>query len=176
VKGKFIDERKEQEYQKNKGEETKNWVKNHPHKYNTSSEGQAYNIINMGAVHEGRLYSLENRNKEMKRRFDVKFENEKYNNDKQIAQKTQKDNYLNNKFSYNKFKQQDARGYNILTQFPNKTEYRDTLKLKDTRNEWEILLDKRANQTSKGIYKHHHDVCDNVKIKKDFIDRRNGKI
>jgi hypothetical protein len=133
----------------------------------------------METVHDGRLYSLENKNLEMKRRFDVKFENEKYNNDKQIAQKTQKDNYLNNKFSYSKFKQQDERGYNILTQGPNKTDYRDTLKFKDTKNEWEKLLDTRANQTcrdNKGIYKNPHDVCDNVKIKKDFVDQRNGKI
>jgi hypothetical protein len=131
----------------------------------------------METVHDGRLHSLETKNVEMKRRFDVKFENEKYNNDKQIAQKTQKDNYLNNKFSYSKFRQQDQRGYDILTLDQNRTEYRSTVKFKDDKTEWEKILDTAANKTHGGktVYKNPHDVSDNVVIRKAFMEERQSK-
>jgi hypothetical protein len=112
-----------------------------------------------------------------KKRYELKYENEKYTTQKENAIKETKDKKLNNKLSYKKFKNIDDRGFDIISLNEESKQYKNNLNLRDTKNDWEKLVEKSgfSNTFKQGnIYKDYYDTTDSKAMKNKFIDERKG--
>jgi hypothetical protein len=70
---------------------------------------------------------------------------------------------LDSKLNYNRYKTTDDRGYNILNFNNNYQHYKNTVRVKNDKDEWEKIVDKAGDKGTfqiKGIYKDHYDFTD----------------
>jgi hypothetical protein len=85
---------------------------------------------------------------------------------------------INNKISCKKFKNIDDRGYDIITLNEESKEYKNKLRLKDTKSDWNKLVEKsNFNNTFKdNIYKDYYDEVDSKSTRNKFMEDRKSKI
>jgi hypothetical protein len=85
---------------------------------------------------------------------------------------------LNQKLSYRKFKNIDDRGFDIVNLNEGGNEYKNKLCLKDTKSEWEKLVEKSGFSNTfrdNKIYKARYDTTDSKALRNKFMEERKGK-
>lgn len=167
VKGRFFDETKEAGYQLSRSERDKTWGQEHHRQKPACAKGQSdlYNLINMKVVNEQdlKLSDLKERNK--KKRYELKVDIEDYYRNKNANEQIKKEKASENKCSYQRYNEIDKRYYDIidLKEVPYK-KYASVIK-KDNLTDWEKIVNNTGvNNTfqSKSIYKDTYDYSDNA--------------
>lgn len=95
---------------------------------------------------------------------------ENYYREKVLENEIKKDQSLNHKLSYNRYKTTDDRGYDIINFGNNFENYKNTLKVKEV-DEWNAIVKKAGgNETfsKKDIYQSPYDHSDTEKIAHQF--------
>ena len=166
IKGTYFDESKEQDFIKKRDEQIKNWGKEYKRKLPSCAKGQSelYNLLNMEAVNEEELRKADQKEKNKKQRFDIKYKMENFYHDKSLREMDKKDYYRDQKYSYQRYKESDARQYDIidLKDRPYK-EHSKNVK-KDNITDWDKLVMKAGDNNtfgSKEIYKDLYDFSEN---------------
>lgn len=77
-----------------------------------------YNPINMKIEDEDRLYERDLREKNKRRRFEVRYDVEQMTRKDGLAEQDRQDHHKLNKVSHARFKEELERGFDILTNDP----------------------------------------------------------
>jgi hypothetical protein len=133
----------------------------------------------MSAVDNIELKNADIKDYNKKKRYEIRYEMEDHYRDKNNILKDKKEEKFKNKFSYNKFKELDSRGFNILNNNEVKEDYKNKLNFKDTIGTWDKML-KYANEASstfknKTIFRHPYDTTEVEENTKKFRKDREGK-
>lgn len=101
-----------------------------------------YNPVNNADINTDIMKQHDIKEQNKKQRYKLRYDVEKYQRDKNVLLDLKKEKGMNNKLSYHRFKTQDNRGYDIIN-FDNKYEhYKNNLKLKDEKPEWDVIVNK----------------------------------
>ena len=113
----YYDEDKEQKYDVKRKEESKIHGRDEVKKLPVSvqNEGLMYNPVNMKIEDEQRLYERDLREKNKKARFEVKYDVEAIIRKEGMANQDRLEQLKLNKISGLRFKEETARGFDILT-------------------------------------------------------------
>jgi hypothetical protein len=182
IRVRFFDENKEIGFQKKMEEEKNSWGKDRKiiiprYVILIFSEGEAYNIITKNVINQDLIGKFQHQENNKKKRYEIRYENEKYTTQKESAIKEASDKKLNSKLSYKKFKNIDDRGFDIINLNEESKEYKNKISLKDTKNDWEKLVEKSGfNNTFKEntIYKEYYDTIDSKATRNRFMKERKG--
>jgi hypothetical protein len=122
----YYDPDKEQEYQQKKRQEEKthgqDWVQKLPKSW--KEEGGLYNPINGKIEDEKRLYERDLKEKNKRKRFELRYDMERQVHKQSLGEVERLDQISLNKINVQRFKDTTARGFDILTnkQFNNPSE------------------------------------------------------
>lgn len=157
---------------------TQNWAK--VSKKHLKGEGSLYNPINMSIVDDTELKIADKKARDKKRRYELRYDIETHYRNKGLEKEKLNEELKNKKLSYQRFKGIDERGFNILRPEDKATvDYKaENKKLKDTKSEWEKLIDFAGDNNtfqSKTIYKDPYDFTEVVDREKQFIAGRKSK-
>ncbi len=122
-----------------------------------------------------KLNQLEIKDKNKKKRYNLKREIENFYANKNSSEYINKENSVGNKISYGRYKTEDERGYDILNLKKTKEDQNKNPKFKNQRHNWDILLNNLGdNQTinSKAVYKNPYDTSDYKKSLNAFKNIR----
>jgi hypothetical protein len=98
---------------KTQKEHGKDQVKKLP--ISVQNEGLMYNLVNMKIEDEKRLAEKDQREANKKKRYNVRYDMEDKTRDEGLAEDQRIDKLKLNKINYNRFKEEDQRGFDILT-------------------------------------------------------------
>jgi hypothetical protein len=125
-----------------------------------------------------KLNQLEVKEKNKKKRYNLKREIENFYANRNSEEYIKQEHSVGNKISYNRYKNIDERGYDILNLDKTKEDQNKNLKFKNQRHTWDILTEKVGdNQTMnrKVIYKNPYDMSDYKKKLNVFKNFRESK-
>jgi hypothetical protein len=138
-----------------------------------------YNSVNHLVINKEKLKEIDEKDKRKKKRFEIRYETEKYYQDKNIQLGNEKDSNMYKKVSYNRFESNDKRGYDIINFNQNYGHYKNITKVHDDKSDWEKILDKAGDKetfTKKGIYQDPYDYSDCGKLASEFMKERESNI
>jgi len=163
IKGRFYDPDKQKKYEQSL-EENKQKILN-------TKRDTIFNPVSHEIYDKEKLREKELNNQNHKLRYTLRPEIEKYYNQKNYKKELKEESYLNNKLSYDRFKIQDQRGFDILTKENTFNKYKNKVKCSGKNDPWEIIkLNAGENETisKKGIYQSPYDNVDVEKKEFEF--------
>jgi hypothetical protein len=163
IKGRFYDPDKQKKYEQSL-EENKQKILN-------TKRDTIFNPVSHEIYDKEKLREKELNNQNHKLRYTLRPEIEKYYNQKNYRKELKDESYLNNKLSYDRFKVQDQRGFDILTKENTYNKYKNKVKCNGKNDPWEIIQQNAGeNETisKKGIYQSPYDNVDTEKKEFEF--------
>jgi hypothetical protein len=136
-----------------------------------------YNSVNHLVINTQKLKEIDEKEKRKKKRYEIRYETEKYYQDKNIQVEKEKDSNIYKKVSYNRFESNDKRGYDIINLKQNYDHYKNISKLHDDKSDWEKILEKAGEKetfSKKGIYRDPYDYSDCGKNASLFMKERDS--
>ncbi len=181
IKGTYFDESKEQAFQKKRAEEIKNWGKEYKRKLPACAKGQSelYNLLSMQAVNEEELKKADQKAKNKKERYEIKYKMENFYHDKSLRQTDKANYYRDQKYSYQRYKETDARQYDIIDLKEKPYKEHSNIVKKDNISDWEKLVMKAGDNNTfktKQIYKDLYDFSENGKNYDTFQNGRKKQL
>ena len=104
-----------------------------------------YNPINMNIEDEARLNEKDIREKNKKKRYEVRYDAEQMTRQEMLAEQDRLDNMKLNKVSYKRVEEQIGRGHDILTNAAVETKMSATGYMKKQPPAWERVSPKAAD-------------------------------
>ena len=162
IKGVFYNKEKEEEFQKKRKEEEKNWgierINNLPKC--VKGKGDIYDLISLKIVDQKAMDSMIQEEKNKKKRYDIKYQIEKYYFDENMKKLDKIENRKNSKATYLRYKEQDKRQYDIidLTEKPY-NEHKDIIKIGGI-SEWQKIINGAGDNNTFGTKKIYKDPYD----------------
>ena len=161
VKGIFVDSEKEQKFQQE--------VKAKMEKLKQSKRDTIFNPFNNEIYDKKKYDELNEKMKKKIYRYTVRRKIENFYNQEELKRDIIKDNSLKTKVNYNKFKEIDKRGYDILNGKNNFNQYKNSLSCRNIQRPWEMIKSGvNENQTIK--YKKIYDCYDYEDVNQRFKD------
>ena len=116
VKGIYFNEAKEQAFQDKMKEEQKNWGKEKMQNMPKCARGSSdvYNLISLKVVDQKEFNRILKNEKDKKKRYEIRNDMENYYREKNINEQDKKEERINGKNSYTRYKEQDKRQYDII--------------------------------------------------------------
>ena len=147
VNASYFDKDKEDEFTKSRAEKAlvhgKDQVKKLPQ--TVQNDGLMYNPINMNIEDEARLNEKDIREKNKKKRYEVRYDAEQMTRQEMLAEQDRLDNMKLNKVSYKRVEEQIGRGHDILTNAAVETKMSATGYMKKQPPAWERVSPKAAD-------------------------------
>ena len=175
IKGRFFDEGKENEFLEKRKESQKNWGIQYKNSLPKCAKGESdiYNLISLKTIDNKALTDMVLTEKSKKKRYGTRYEVEKNNMLKDMQPIIEN----KDKISYQRFKEEDNRQYNIINLKDKPYKEHVNMYKKDGMTDWEKLMNGAGvNNTfnTKEIYMDPYDQTEkNVKYDKFMKDRRN---
>lgn len=104
---------------------------------------------------------------------------ENFNHYKNLEEDSRKEKRLDKKLSYQRFKTIDNRGYDVINFKNNYQQYKNSVNVKDTTDDWQHLIKKvgvKQTLETKGIYRDPYDFRDNEDNAHLFKINRTSKL
>ena len=165
IKGEFYNKEKEKEFQKKRKEEQRTWGIERFNNMPKCVKGKSdiYNLITLKIVDQKEMDKMLQEEKNKRQRYEIRYKVEKFYQDENMKDQDKKDNRKNGKASYQRYKEQDKRQYDIidLKEKPF-NEHKDIIKTGGI-SEWEkIIKGAGKNNTfdKKKIYKDPYDYSE----------------
>ena len=165
IKGEFYNKEKEEDFQKKRKEEQRTWGIERFNNMPKCVKGKSdiYNLITLKIVDQKEMDKMLREEKNKRQRYDIRYKVEKFYQDENLKNQDKKDNQKNNKASYQRYKEQDKRQYDIidLKEKPF-NEHKDIIKTGGVSN-WQKILDgagKNNTFGTKQIYKDPYDYTE----------------
>ena len=162
IKGEFYNKEKEQEFQKKRKEEQRTWGIERFNNMPKCVKGKSdiYNLITLKIVDQKEMDKMLKEEKTKRQRYELRYQVEKFYQDENLKNQDRKDNQKNGKASYQRYKEQDKRQYDIidLREKPY-NEHKDIIKTGGTSN-WQKIINGAGNNNTfsqKKIYKDPYD-------------------
>ena len=163
IKNRYYDPDKQKRYEQSLEDEKQ--------KVLNSKRDTIFNPVSHEIYDKEKLSQNELKNINHKLRYTLRPEIEKYYNQKNYKKELKEENYLNNKLSYDRFKLQDQRGFDILTKENTFNKYKNKVKCNGKNDPWEIIQQNSGeNETisKKEIYQSPYDNVDVEKKEFEF--------
>lgn len=135
-----------------------------------------FNPFNNEIYDEKKVKEIDLFAKTSKMRYTIRPKIEKYYRDVDLIKDVKYKKVLRNKLIYERFKNLDNRGYNVLTLGERCKSYKNLIECKNKKDPWEILQNGVNNNetiSKKGIYKSPYDKAD---IEKNCFEFRTKRI
>ena len=167
IKGIYVDKDREQKYQ----EELRMKID----KLKNRKRNTIFNPFNNEIYNKEKYDELNQKEKNRISRYTIKQKMDKYYHQEELRKDLIKDNSSKTKVHYNKFKEIDKRGYDILNGKNNFNHYKNSLNCRNLQRPWEMIKNGvNENQTIK--FKNIYDGYDyedvNQRYKDKEIDRK----
>ena len=162
IKGEYYNKEKEMEFQKKRKEEQRTWgierFQNMPKCVKGKSD--IYNLITLKIVDQKEMDKMLKEEKEKRQRYDIRYKVEKFYRDENLKEQDKIDNRKNNKASYQRYKEQDKRQYDIidLKEKPY-NEHKDIIKTGGVSN-WQKIINGAGKNNTFGVKKIYKDPYD----------------
>ena len=178
IKGSYFDEEKEKEFLRKRYETQLTWgqekMKNMPKCAKGKSD--VYNLITTDIVDPIEMNRLLKEEKDKKQRYELRYKLEKYYRDRNISKDAINENRKKNKVSFERFKIQDQRQYNIISL--NERPYKEHAKniKKGYQTIWETILSGANNNNTfdkKEIFRDPYDYSETGRLFDEYKIRRN---
>lgn len=161
IKGTYVDTEKEQKFQ----EELKKKIE----KIKNRKRDTIFNPFNNEIYNKEKYDELNQKEKNRIYRYTIKQKMDNYYHQAELKNDIMKNNLLKRKVSYNKFKEIDKRGYDILNGKNNFNEYKNSLECRNIQRPWEMIKNGvNENQTIK--FKKIYDGYDYEDVNQRFKD------
>ena len=165
IKGEFYNKEKEEEFQKKRLEEQKNWGIERFNNLPKCVKGKSdiYNLITLKTVDQKEMDRMIQEEKNKRQRYEIKYKLEKYYRDENLKKMDKIENRKNGKASYLRYKEQDNRQYDIidLKEKPYQ-EHKDIIKVGGV-TEWQKIINGAGKNNTfgiKNIYKDPYDYSE----------------
>ena len=168
IKGEYVDKDKENKYQEN--------LKFKLDKLRKSKRDSIFNPFNNEIYDRKKYEELNQRLKNKILRYSIKTKMDNYRHEEELRKDKEKSNQLCNKLDYKRFKEEDKRGYDILSGKDNFNHYRNSISCRNLKRPWEILKnDVNENQTieNKNLYICYDAEDINQRYKDNKLKRKN---
>jgi hypothetical protein len=122
---------------------------------------------------------MDGKEKNKKKRFEIRYGIENFYRNKNFEKEMSKEGKLDNKLSYNRFKTTDTRGYDILNFGNNFEHYKNIVKVKHDRDDWDNIVEKAGDKetiNTKGVYRDPYDFTENEKTSHMFKINRQSNL
>ena len=175
IKGRFFDEGKENEFIEKRKETQKNWGIQYKKNLPKCAKGESdvYNLISLKTIDNNALRDMVETEKAKKKRYGTRYEVEKNN----MLKDMQPIRENKDKISYQRFKEEDNRQYNIINLKDKPYKEHVNMYKKDGISDWEKLMNGAGQNNTfktKEIYKDPYDQTEkNVRYDKFMRERRN---
>ena len=161
IKGIYVDSEKEKKFQ----EELKNKIE----KIKNIKRDTIFNPFNNEIYNKEKYDELNQKAKNRIYRYTIKQKMDNYYHQAELKNDIIKNNSLKTKVSYNKFKEIDKRGYDILNGKNNFNHYKNSLECRNIQRPWEMIKNGlNENQTIK--FKKIYDCYDYEDVNQRFKD------
>ena len=161
IKGIYVDSEKEKKFQ----EELKNKIE----KIKNIKRDSIFNPFNNEIYNKEKYDELNQKEKNRIYRYTIKQKMDNYYHQAELKNDIIKNNSLKTKVSYNKFKEIDKRGYDILNGKNNFNHYKNSLECRNIQRPWEMIKNGlNENQTIK--FKKIYDCYDYEDVNQRFKD------
>ena len=161
IKGIYVDSEKEKKFQ----EELKNIIE----KIKNVKRDTICNPFNNEIYNKEKYDELNQKEKNRIYRYTIKQKMDNYYHQAELKNDIIKNNSLKTKVSYNKFKEIDKRGYDILNGKNNFNHYKNSLECRNIQRPWEMIKNGlNENQTIK--FKKIYDCYDYEDVNQRFKD------
>ena len=161
IKGIYVDSEKEKKFQ----EELKNKIE----KIKNIKRDTIFNPFNNEIYNKEKYDELNQKEKNRIYRYTIKQKMDNYYHQAELKNDIIKNNSLKTKVSYNKFKEIDKRGYDILNWKNNFNHYKNSLECRNIQRPWEMIKNGlNENQTIK--FKKIYDCYDYEDVNQRFKD------
>ena len=161
IKGIYVDSEKEKKFQ----EELKNKIE----KIKNIKRDTIFNPFNNEIYNKEKYDELNQKEKNRIYRYTIKQKMDNYYHQAELKNDIIKNNSLKTKVSYNKFKEIDKRGYDILNGKNNFNHYKNSLECRNIQRPWEVIKNGlNENQTIK--FKKIYDCYDYEDVNQRFKD------
>ena len=119
-----------------------------------------YNLITLKIVDQKEMDKMLKEEKEKRQRYDIRYKVEKFYRDENLKEQDKIDNRKNNKASYQRYKEQDKRQYDIidLKEKPY-NEHKDIIKTGGVSN-WQKIINGAGKNNTFGVKKIYKDPYD----------------
>ena len=167
IKGIYVDKEKEQKFQDE--------LRDKMEKIKKRKRDGLFNPFNNEIYDKEKYEELNRKLKNKKYRFSLRSKIENYYHESQLKKDIIENNSLAKKVSYNKFKEIDKRGYDILNGNNNFNHYKNSLSCRNIQRPWEMIKNGvNANQTlkNKKIYVCYDAEDVNQRFKDNDIKRK----
>ena len=165
IKGEFYNKEKEEEFQKTRREEQKNWGIERFNNLPKCVKGKSdiYNLITLKTVDQKEMDRMILEEKQKRQRYEIKHKLEKYYRDENLKKQDKLENQKNGKASYLRYKEQDNRQYDIidLKEKPY-NEHKDIIKIGGI-SDWQKIINGAGKNNTfdiKKIYKDPYDYSE----------------
>ncbi|MCQ2817617.1 MAG: hypothetical protein MJ252_10165 [archaeon] len=177
IKGRFFDDTKEENFQKEREKEQREHGIEYKKNLPRCAKGQSdlYNLINMKPVNNEELTMADKTEKNKKKRYELRYQMESFYHDKNIHQQDKKNEKIENKNSYLRYKESDDRMYDILDLKDRPFRAHAKNVKKDNLTDWEKLVNgagKNNTFATKTIYK---DMYDYSEVGENYDKFRNAR-
>ena len=161
IKGIYVDREKEQKYQEE--------LQMKKDKLKNRKRDSVFNPFNNEIYNKEKYDELNQKAKNRIYRYTIKQKMDNYYHQEELKKDIIKDNSLKTKVNYNKFKEIDKRGYDILNGKNNFNQYKNSLSCRNIQRPWEMIKSGvNENQTIK--YKKIYDCYDYEDVNQRFKD------
>ena len=158
--GKYFDDEKEKTYQLAMKEKEKIHGAKQTLKLpkRVQEQGLLYNPVNMKILDKERLINHEERLRNKIKRYEQKNQIDEFFLKRDMALTERAEIRKSNKKCYEYYREQDNRGFNIVNN-SDQPKYKTSLKLKDHKNDWDVLKEGSINKINK-VFKEEYDYSD----------------
>ena len=162
IKGEYYNKEKEEDFQKKRMEEQKNWGIERLNNLPKCVKGKSdiYNLITLKTVDQKEMDRMIQEEKNKRKRYDIKYKLEKYYFDENMKKLDKQEKRKNTKASYLRYKEQDNRQYDIidLKEKPY-NEHKDIIKIGGV-SEWQKIINGAGDNNTFGTKKIYKDPYD----------------
>ena len=181
IKGEFYNKEKEEDFQKKRKEEQRTWGIERFNNMPKCVKGKSdiYNLITLKIVDQKEMDRMLKEEKEKRQRYGIRYKVEKFYQDENLKAQDKEDNKKNNRASFQRYKEQDKRQYDIidLKEKPF-NEHKDIYKTGGVSSWQKILNGAGKNNTfgKKMIYKDPYDYSEAGSSYDIYKKSRNNKM
>ena len=165
IKGEFYNKEKEEEFQKKRKEEQRTWGIERFNNMPKCVKGKSdiYNLITLKIVDQKEMDKMLKEEKTKRQRYELRYKVEKFYQNENLKNQDKKENQKNGKASFQRYKEQDKRQYDIidLKEKPY-NEHKDIIKTGGI-SSWQKIIDgagKNNTFSTKHIYKDPYDYSE----------------
>ena len=177
IKGAYFNNEKEEEFQKKRLQNQLTWGKEKFKNMPKCAKGKSdvYNLITTQVVDPIEMNKILKEEKDKIQRYEIRYKLEKFYRERNFSQDFQDEMRNNNKVSFERYKIEDQRQYNILNlkDRPYKEHFKNVKKGYQTI--WETILNGANNNNTfdkKEIYRDPYDYSETIKFFDEYKIRR----